>query len=45
MDKKSVSDKDDNYDRMFFGNGKIGCGLIMAVIAVVYIVYNIFVHS
>lgn len=44
-DKKSVNGKDDNYDRMFFGNGKIGCGLILVVIPVVYIVYNIIVHS
>lgn len=41
--KKSVFDKEDTYDRMYFG--KAGCGLFLAVIAIIYIIYNIILNS
>lgn len=42
-DQKSVFDKDDTYDRMYYG--KSGCGLLLAIIAVIYVIYNIIVNS
>lgn len=41
--KRSIFDKDDTYDRMYFG--KDGCGLFLAAIAIIYIIYNIIVNS
>ncbi|MGM0837935.1 MAG: hypothetical protein ACQEV7_17485 [Bacillota bacterium] len=42
-DEKSVFDRDDTYDRMYFGKG--GCGLFLAVVAISYIIINIIVNS
>lgn len=41
-DKRNIFNKDDTYDRMYFGKG--GCGLFLAGIAIIYIIYNIIVN-
>lgn len=38
--EKSVFDRDDTNDRMYFG--KAGCGLFLAVVAIIYIAIDIF---
>ncbi|MFN7253510.1 MAG: hypothetical protein ACK4M9_22455 [Anaerobacillus sp.] len=42
-DKRSIFEKDDTSDRMYYGKG--GFGLFLAAIAIIYIIYNIIVNS
>jgi hypothetical protein len=42
-DKRSIFEKDDTYDRMYFGKG--GFGIFLAAIAIIYIIYNIIINS
>jgi len=39
-EEKSNFDRDDTYDRMYFGKG--GCMLFLAVVAIIYIIFDIY---